>query len=134
MRNHLKSAMIGAAGVVVGVGATLIVVLIVSVAPEFFGPPRVTLMNATGEDISEVTISLGAARRELPALQDGFAVTVPILGRFSECSTQVAWTDSAGRHDESAEDYMENDAFYHARVVLTPEGKAKAICEAREPE
>ena len=53
-------------------------------------------------------------------------------GHFCECSTHVTWTDSIGKHEDSAGDYMESYGFYHATVVLTPDQKAKAIYEIKE--
>ncbi|HUT37080.1 MAG TPA: hypothetical protein VNE39_26605 [Planctomycetota bacterium] len=89
-------------------------------------------MNATGVEISAVTISLGGVKRRVPDLKDGQAITVSIPGRFAGCSTRVSWTDSLGSHEERADDYMQSYGFYHARVALTPDRKAKAIFEIAE--
>ena len=125
MKKSMKLILIGIA---IGVVITQISLPIV----KYFGAPQVTLMNATGDHISNVTISLGTAKRQVPELNDGQAVTVSIKGQFGECSTHVSWTDSTGRHGENADDYMENSSGYHAKVVLTPERKAKAIYEVTE--
>jgi hypothetical protein len=132
MKKTFKTILIGAISVLVGIVATWLGLPGVKSAMDYFGPPRVTLMNATGSDISDVTISLGKRARDIPLLKDGHALTVSITGQFSECSTHVAWTDSTGRHDESAGDYMESYGFYHAKILLTPDKKAKAIYEIKE--
>ena len=118
-----KTILASVLGVIVGIMGTLGVMHICSMFDDYYGPPRVTLMNASGEEISDVTISLGQATQNIPVLKDGHALTVPIRGDFgvSECSTHIAWTDSTGHHEESAGDYMEAYGFYHARIVLTPD-------------
>jgi hypothetical protein len=99
----------------------------------FLGRPKVTLMNATGEDISKVTISLGSASEHIPYLGNGRAIAVKISGHFSETSTRISWADSTGMHAESAHDYMEDYGSYHAKIVLTPDRKATAVYEMRGP-
>ncbi len=89
-------------------------------------------MNASGEDVFEVVVTLGAITQTMPNLKDGHARTACVSGHFSECSTHVSWTDSMGKHEESAGDYMESRGFYHATVVLTPERKARAIYAIKE--
>jgi hypothetical protein len=89
-------------------------------------------MNATGEDISDVTVKLGTVRQCVSDIKDGYSRTVPVRGHFSESSTHISWTDSTGKHYENAGDYMENFGGYHAIVVLTPDRKAKAIYETKE--
>ena len=113
---------------------TLGVMLICSMFDDYSGPPRVTLMNASGVEISDVTLSLGKATRDIPVLQDGCALTVPIRGISGECSTHIAWTDSTGQHEERADDYMEDYSCYHSRIVLTPDRKARAIFDITESE
>jgi len=122
----------GLIGVLVGVVVTLAALPLTRSVIDYFGPPRVTVMNATGGDISDVTVTLGTVRRSVPDMKDGHARTVLVRGHFGECSTHVSWTDSAGKHEESAGDYMENCGFYRAIVVLTPDRKAKAIYEIKE--
>jgi hypothetical protein len=119
-------------GVFIGVLGGLMAQPIARAAWDYFGPPRVTVMNATGGDISGVSVTLGSVTQRLPDLKDGHARTVRVRGHFSECSTHVSWTDSAGKHDESAGDYMESYGFYRAVVALTPDRKAKAIYEIKE--
>ena len=125
-------------GFAIGVLVTLGATRFMQPVRDYFGPPHVTLMNASGEDLSDVAISLGQAKREIFLLKDHHAITVPIRGGFSECSTHVEWTDSSGRHLKSAEDYMEAYGFYHARIVITPDRKAKAVYDItksnKEPE
>ena len=127
-----KTILTGLIGILVGVVATIITLPFAITALSYFSPPRVTVINATGKDISDVTVSLGSAQQQMPDMKDGHARTVPVRGRFSECSTHVSWTDFAGKHEESAGDYVENYGFYHATVVLTPDRKAKAIYESTE--
>ena len=91
------------------------------------GPAHVTVLNATGGNVSNVVVTLGTVARRLPDLLAGRALTMAIPGPFGECSTHVAWMDARGSHAASAEDYMESAGVYHARVVLTPEGRATAI-------
>jgi hypothetical protein len=114
-------------GIAIGVAVTLGAIRIIPVMQDYFDPPRVTLMNASGEEMTSIVISLGQAKQEIPILKDHHAITVPIGGGFSECSTHVEWSDTKGRHSESAGDYMESYGFYHARIVITPDRKAKAI-------
>jgi len=128
MKRSMKILLVGLTGIAVGIVATQLGLPIV----KYFGSPHVTLINTTGNSISDVKISLGAATQQVPELKNGQAVTVPITGQFSECSTHVSWTDSTGRHDENVDDYMENSGGYHSKVVLTPERKAKAIYEITE--
>jgi len=127
-----KTILTGLIGILLGVLATAVGLPLARSAMDYFGPPRVTVMNATGGDISAVTVALGPVKQRLPDMKDGHARTVRISGHFSECSTHVLWTDSMGRHEESAGDYMESYGFYHATVVLTPDRKAKAIYEIKE--
>jgi hypothetical protein len=47
---------------------------------EYFSSPTVTLINMTGNTIFDVTISLGPAKRTIPNLKQGQAVTVSIFG------------------------------------------------------
>ena len=72
-----------------GIVGTMISQPIIKEAIVFCGPPQVTLINLTGEEISSVTISLGSANRPVLNLKEGQAITVPIVGHFSECSTIV---------------------------------------------
>ncbi len=95
--------------------------------------PRVTLMNVTGETITQVKISLGEASHVIAELKNGYFKTVYVRGSFSETSTQVEWSDSTGIHSASAGDYMENYAGYHSEVVLTADKKATAIYQMVEP-
>jgi len=132
MKNKGKTLRTGLLGAVMGVAATLVGRPIVTCAMDYFGPPRVTIMNATGNEISDVTVSLRAVKRRVPDLKDGQAVTVSIAGRFAPCSTHVSWTDSMGRHEGRADDYVQNYGFCHARVVLTPDRKVRAIYEIAE--
>ena len=132
MMKTWKTILVAAVGVALGVVATLVGLPVARSAIACFGSPQVTVMNATGLDISDVTVSLGAVKQRVPDLKDGHARTVRITGHFSECSTHVIWTDSMGTHEESAGDYMESYGFYHATVVLTPDRKAKAIYEIKE--
>ena len=128
----MKTIQVGLIGALVGVVATVVTVPIARLAIDYFGPLRVTVMNATGENISDVSVSLGTVTQRLPDMKDGHARTVRVQEQFGECSTHVSWTDSAGKHEESAGDYMESYGFYRAIVVLTPDLKAKAIYEIKE--
>jgi hypothetical protein len=101
-------------------------------ALDILGSPKVTLINATGNTLSNVVISLGNTRREIRELKDGQSLTVPIQGSFGECSTHVTWTDSKDKHEASANDYVENCGSYHTTIVLTPDAKAQAILEIKE--
>lgn len=130
--NRWKMILAGVIGVLIGAVVGLMAQPIVRAAWDYFGPPRVTVMNATGGDISDVTVTLGTVTQRLPDMKDGHARTVRVRGHFSECSTHVAWTDSTGKHEESAGDYMESYGFYRAIVVLTPDRKVKAIYEIKE--
>lgn len=130
--NRWKMIRVGVIGCLIGLLVGLIALPIANAVADYFGPPQVTVMNATGGDISGVSVTLGPVSQRLPDLKDGHARTVLVRGYFSECSTHVSWTDSAGKHDESAGDYMENCGFYRAVVVLTPDRKAKAIYEIKE--
>ena len=127
-----KPLLAGLIGVLVGGVGACLAMRPARLAIDYYGPPRVTVMNATGGDITDVIVTLGTARQRVLDLKDGQASTVKVRGRFGECSTRVSWTDSTGGHDESAGGYMENCGFYRATVVLTPDGKAKAVCEIRE--
>jgi hypothetical protein len=127
--NHKKIILAGLIGVLLGGLVAIAGRTALNFASNFFGRPKVTLINATGEDISHITIILGTAKEQMPDLKDGQARTAKISGHFGECSTRVSWTDSIGSHDENAGGYMENFGFYHERVVLTPDRKAKAIYE-----
>ena len=122
----------GLLGVLIGALGAWLGFPLATEAVDYFGTPRVTVMNATGDDISAVTVTLGSVRQRLSDLKDGHAKTVTVRGQFGECSTRVSWSDSIGAHDESANDYMENHGFYHAKIVLTPDRKAKAIYEIQE--
>jgi hypothetical protein len=119
-------------GVIVGIVATLAAMRITPEIAAYFGPPHVTLMNASGEEMSDIIISLGQAKRDIPILKHHHSMTVPVNGGFSECSTHVEWTDSTGRHSESAGDYMESYGFYHARIIITPDRKATPVYDITE--
>ncbi len=114
-------------GLLLGVVGTLGGYPLFRTACGYFGPPRVTLLNASGEDISAVAVILGNVRQQMPDLKNGHGRTVKVSGRFSECSTRISWTDSMGEHEENAGDYMESCGFYHSTVVLTADRKARAI-------
>ena len=131
-RKALKTRVFAGVCVILGVVSTLVVLPVARQAITYFGPPRVTLMNATGKEISDVTVILGTVTNRMPDLKDGHARTIEMSGRFGECSTRIGWTDTEGRHAESAGDYMESCGFYHAKIVLTPDRKAKAIYEMKE--
>lgn len=126
--NYKKVVLAGLIGVLAGIAGTTIF----SFASNYFGGPKVTLINATGEDISHITITLDIVKTPMPDLKYRHARTVKISGHFGECSTRVSWTDSIGSHDENAGGYMEDYGFYHARVVLTSDHKATAVYEATE--
>ena len=128
---RLKTILAGLIGVLVGVVIALVVLPLAKSAIDYFGLTRVTVMNATGGGLSDVTVTLGTVRQGLPNMKDGHARSVSVCGKFGECSTHVSWTDSVGKHDESAGGYMESCGFYRAIVVLTPDRKAKAIYEIR---
>ena len=128
IKKAMKTILVGLVGIIIGVVVMQIGLPIV----KYFGSPHVTLINATGDSISNVTISLGPAKRQVPDLKDGQSVTVQITGEFSETSTHVSWVDSVGKHEEMAGDYMENSGGYHSKVLLTPDRKAKAIYEVTE--
>jgi hypothetical protein len=130
--NKWKIILAGLIGLLVGVFATVLGLPIAGAAVDYFGLPRVTVMNATGGDIYDVTVALGSVQQRLPDMKDGHARTVKMCGHFSEGSTHVSWTDSIGKHEESAGDYMESCGFYHAKIVLTPDRKAKTIYEIKE--
>jgi len=131
MKNRLKIILACLIGIAFGVAATVILQPVIKEVVVFCGPPHVTLLNLTGEEISGVTISLGSAKRPVSNLKDGQAITVSVVGHFIESSTIISWTDSAGKHTESADDYVENYGFYHATVALTPGRKAKSISELK---
>ena len=128
----MRTILVGAIGVLLGISLSLLVAPVAKCALKYFGPPRVTLVNATGADIASAIITLGSAEKRIAGLKDGQSVTVSVRGRFSECATHVTWTDAAGEHGAYADDYMENYGFYHTTVVLTPDRKARAIYEVQE--
>jgi len=129
MKPRIKIILAGVIGFAAGIVAIQFGLPIV----KYFGPPKVTLMNTTGDSISDVTISLGTASRQITkVIKDGQTITVPIEGKFGESSTLVSWTDSAGKHSERAGDYIESNGGYHSKVVLTPERKAKAVYDVTE--
>lgn len=125
--NTRRAMLVATGGMVLVVVATWIAGPVWKGAMRGIGPARVTLWNVTGEDITEVTISLGMDERVIPRLEDGRFITVAIAGRFGECSTHVGWRDSAGRHEGSAGDYMESCGSSHSTVVLTPEKRVRAV-------
>ena len=93
----------------------------------YFGPAKVTIINATGDTMLDVRVSLGNASATIGEMKDGRKATVPVRGNFSECSTHAYWRDIEGTNSASAGDYMEGYGFYHSTVVVTPDKKAKAI-------
>ncbi|MBI4855118.1 MAG: hypothetical protein HY818_00005 [Acetobacterium woodii] len=119
-------------GAVLGFLAALILLPIMRPAIDFMGYPQVTVINATGSDISKVIITVGNAHSKIAELRDGQSITAEINGNFSESSTHLSWVDSTGIHEEAVEDYIENNGMYHSTIVLTPEGKAKLIYKIRE--
>jgi len=123
----MKPIWAGVTGFIAGGVVCLTGVLLAKPATEILGPPKVTVINATGDDIANVMISLGTIQRKVPDLNDGQAVTVSIQGRFGEASPHIAWIDSSGEHEDTADEYMESYGFYHAKVILMPGGKARAI-------
>jgi hypothetical protein len=96
---------------------------------EYFGSPTVTIINLTGESISDITVSLGGAKSTIQNLENTQAQTITIRGEFSESATNVEWEDAEETHKAIADDYMENYGFYHSTVVITDENKAIAIRE-----
>ncbi len=90
-------------------------------------PPRVTLINATGGEVFEVELTHGEVVTSVPALRNHFAATVEITSQFGESATSVSWSDSSGRHSDTADDYVEHIGIYHSRILLTPDGRAEAV-------
>jgi hypothetical protein len=119
----MKSLFSGIIGMIVGVVVGLVILPILNTAREHFGPPRVTLINASGATVSSATISLNNAERSIKELKDGQSITVPIRGAFGESSIYVKWTDTTGDYEADAGGYMENDGTYHSTVILMPDKK-----------
>lgn len=130
-----QTVVAGWVGLLLGIVATVLVLPMVRPVIEYYRPPRVTVMNATGGDIFDITVgpSVDVKRPSsvvrMADLKDGQARTVRLTTQFSESSTHVSWSDSTGRHEGRADDYIEGCGLYHSRVVLTPDRKVKAIFE-----
>jgi hypothetical protein len=123
----MKMLLAGLFGFLIGFALGLVITPLVNYAKEYFGPPRVTLINASGVTISSATISLKDAERSVKDLKDGQSITVPIRGEFCECSIHVKWTDQNGDYETDAGGYMENYGMYHSTVILMPDKKVKLL-------
>ncbi len=99
---------------------------------QYYSPPRVTLINLTGEDISSVSIKLNQGQRTFDKIKNKEIVECAIPNVRGEASTQIEWTDSEGKHNEFADDYIEGRGFYHTTVVLTQDKKAVAVYKMRK--
>jgi len=118
-----------AIAIIIGVGGSRSAIPVL----KYFSPATVTVINATGNIMSDVTVVLDKASARIGDLKDCRQATVSVPGHFSECSTHVNWRDVAGTNSASAGDYMEGCGFYHSTVVVTPDKKAKAIYGRIEP-
>ena len=114
-------------GIFVGIIITLIWSNFAHKYMRYFGPATVTIINATGDTMLDVSVSLGNASATIGEMKDGRQATVPVRGEFSESSTHVHWRDAAGTNTASAGDYMEGCGLYHSTVVVIPDKNAKAI-------
>ena len=114
-------------GILTGLFVTMMWTSIAHKYLRYFGPAKVTVINATGNTMEDVHVSLGRASATIGEMKDGRQATVPVRGEFSESSTHVHWRDSAGTNTASAGDYMEGCGLYHSTVVVTPDKNAKAI-------
>ena len=132
MKTYIKTIMTIVIGAILGFLAALILFPILKPAIDFMGYPEVTVINATGSEISKVIITVGDTNSEIAELPDCQSITTEINGNFSESSTHLSWVDSTGMHEEAVDDYIENNGTYHSTIVLTPEGKAKLIYQIRE--
>ena len=115
--------------VVVTVIVTLIIRHFMAPVFSFFSPPRVTVINLSGEDVSDIKISLGQYSVTIPVLEDGEFKTVPIHGKFGEASTHIRWRDSAGGYDADANDYMTPYGGFHSHILLTEDRKIRVVYE-----
>ncbi len=120
-------------GLITGVALTLLWIKVAKPCLRYYGPATVTVINATGNTMIDVSVLLDRASARVGDLKDCQQVTVSVPGHFSECSTHVNWRDTTGTNSASAEDYMEGCGFYHSTVVVTPDKKAKAIYGRIEP-
>ncbi len=127
IKSVMKKSIILFTGIIIGVLLTLLWIKFAQPWLRYFAAPTVTVINATGDTMSNVRVSLGNASSIIRELKNGRQATVSIHGKFGESSTHVHWTDSQGTNNAIADDYMENIGFYRSTVVITPDKKAKAI-------
>ena len=98
---------------------------------DYFGAPRITVINRTGEPIRDLSIILGSTETEVESLKENHFRTVKIGKNFPESATTIRWSDSVGSHETRADDYMEDYGFYHSTIILPEDRQAVVIWEAR---
>jgi hypothetical protein len=98
---------------------------------EYFGAPRTTVINRTGEPIRDISVILGSTETEMKSLKENQFRTVKIRKNFPESATTIRWSDSGGSHEARADDYMEDYGFYHSTIILSEDRQAVVIWEAR---
>jgi hypothetical protein len=98
---------------------------------DVFGPPRITVINMTGEPIHDISVILGSVETELEPIKENRYRTVKIKESFPESATIIEWSDSKGTHRVRADDYVEDYGFYHSEIVLSTEREAIVIWETK---
>ena len=98
---------------------------------EFLGPPRVTVVNVTGEPIHDITVLLGPTETKMEPLKENQFRTVKIRKNFPETAPRIRWSDSTGNYEVWADDYIQNYGFYHSTIILPKSREALVVSEAR---
>ncbi|MDF7802042.1 hypothetical protein P4C99_21400 [Pontiellaceae bacterium B1224] len=127
MDKNMKTPISFVIGTIIGILLTLVWIKFAQPHLRYFSAPTVTVINATGETMQDVQVSLGNATADIGELRKRQKATVSVYGEFGESSTHIDWTDSEGRNNSSADDYMENRGTYQSTVVITSDKQALAI-------
>lgn len=98
---------------------------------DYFGSPRITVINLTGETIHDISVNLGPVETKLEPIKERQFRTVKIKESFPESATVIEWSDSAGTYRVSADDYVEDYGFYHSKIILSPEREPIVIYELK---
>lgn len=110
-------------GILLGAGGSKVI----GMYWQYARPPQVSVINLTGETVTDVRVMLNDAKAAVSEIRHGRAGTVSVEGLRGEASTRVEWKDSTGMHSGMADDYVEGIGGYRPKVVLTKEKTVEAF-------
>src|SRR5262245_17892192 len=136
MRSRLVGLLVRVVVDLTAIALLLAVAGLIWVAYYFYGPPLVTIANATGEDLRGVILDVASAcprafRFDLPK-GSRIEMRVAVCGKGS---TFVEWADPSGTmHRQNGRDYLEGYRGYRSFVVILPNGRVDQLFRRIGPE